>query len=143
LLRPNDVLLFSANLAPGTDYAAGLKRILPQYDNALTRDWLLTFLMDLGISTGDGTLLFKIEDREDSLKRIVASFRFKRPCQIKFDDESFVFKGGESVRLFFSYRYTPDRIRASLAAHSLEIQKEWIGESGEEGVFLCSRKPEN
>ncbi|MEY4918336.1 MAG: hypothetical protein RL616_2249, partial [Verrucomicrobiota bacterium] len=33
LLRPNDSLLFSANLAPGDDYAAGMKKILPQYDN--------------------------------------------------------------------------------------------------------------
>ncbi|HXC34558.1 MAG TPA: L-histidine N(alpha)-methyltransferase [Candidatus Acidoferrales bacterium] len=142
LLRPNDVLLFSANLAPGTDYAAGLKRILPQYDNALTRDWLLTFLLDLGISTGDGALLFKVEDAPGDLKRIVVSFRFKRPRQIKLDDEPFAFKTGESVRLFFSYRYTPDRIRTSLAAHNLEIQEEWIAESGEEGVFLCSRNTE-
>src|SRR5262245_60795398 len=48
LLRGNDTLLFSANLAPGADYA-GLKKILPQYDNPLTRDWLMTFLLDLGV----------------------------------------------------------------------------------------------
>ena len=44
LIRPEDFLLFSANLAPGDDYAAGVKKILPQYDNVLTRDWLMTFL---------------------------------------------------------------------------------------------------
>ena len=33
LIRPKDFLLFSANLAPGADYAAGMKKILPQYDN--------------------------------------------------------------------------------------------------------------
>ena len=49
LIRENDFLLFSANLAPGNNYAAGMKRILPQYDNALTRDWLMTFLFDLGV----------------------------------------------------------------------------------------------
>ena len=48
LIRPNDFLLFSANLAPGKNYAAGVKKILPQYDNCLTRDWLMTFLIDLG-----------------------------------------------------------------------------------------------
>ena len=53
LLRPADYLLFSANLAPGTDYAAGVQRILPLYDNALTRDWLMTFLLDVGV---DGTM---------------------------------------------------------------------------------------
>ena len=49
LVRDGDLLPFSANLAPGLDYAAGMKRILPQYDNPLTRDWLLTFLLDLGV----------------------------------------------------------------------------------------------
>src|ERR1035437_2995444 len=35
LVRPEDYLLISANLAPGADYAAGVQRILPLYDNAL------------------------------------------------------------------------------------------------------------
>lgn len=140
LVRPGDILLFSANLAPGNDYAAGTKRILPQYDNALTRDWLLTFLMDLEISKADGTLSFKIENAPGNLNRIVASFRFKRGRQIKIDDESFAFEAGETIRLFFSYRYTPDRIRAALSAHNLDIQEEWFTETAEEGVFLCSLK---
>ena len=62
LIRPKDFLLFSANLAPGADYAAGMKKILPQYDNALTRDWLMTFLLDLGVERSDGELRFAIED---------------------------------------------------------------------------------
>jgi L-histidine N-alpha-methyltransferase len=140
LVRSNDILLFSANLAPGDDYAAGTKRILPQYDNALTRDWLLTFLMDLGISKADGTLSFKIENAPGNLKRIVASFRFKRMRRIPLDGGSLAFKSGDPVRLFFSYRYTPDRIRASLSAHRLEIREEWVTGSTEEGVFLCSLK---
>jgi uncharacterized SAM-dependent methyltransferase len=48
LLRPEDVLLLSANLAPGSDYEAGVVHLLPQYNNQLTRDWLFTFLSDLG-----------------------------------------------------------------------------------------------
>src|SRR5437660_9505239 len=44
LVRPADYLLFSANLAPGPDYAAGIKQILPLYDNGPTCDWLTTFL---------------------------------------------------------------------------------------------------
>src|ERR1700733_2691200 len=49
LVRPKDFLLFSANLAPGKNYAAGVKKVLPQYDNPQTRDWLMTFLLDLGV----------------------------------------------------------------------------------------------
>src|ERR1039457_3558027 len=60
LVRPKDFLLFSANLAPGADYPADLKKILPQYDNPLTRDWLMTFLLDLGVGRNDGKLIFEI-----------------------------------------------------------------------------------
>ena len=58
LLRPSDYLLFSANLAPGPDYALGVQRILPLYDNELTREWLMTFLLDLGVELVDGKLKF-------------------------------------------------------------------------------------
>ena len=56
LMRPKDFLLFSANLAPGNNYAAGMRTILPQYHNPLTQDWLLTFLLDLGVERADGEL---------------------------------------------------------------------------------------
>src|SRR5664279_4101469 len=62
LLRAADSLLFSANLAPGPDYADGVQSILPLYDNALTRDWLMTFLLDLGVAAADGELRFTVED---------------------------------------------------------------------------------
>jgi L-histidine N-alpha-methyltransferase len=139
LVRPKDFLLFSANLAPGKDYAAGVKKILPQYDNAPTRDWLLTFLFDLGIAKNDGELRFEIETKS-SLKRIVANFHFKRPCRIAIEDKSFAFKTGEKIRLFFSYRYTTERIRKALAAYRLEVCHRWMAKSGEEGVFLCRRR---
>jgi uncharacterized SAM-dependent methyltransferase len=141
LVRPQDWLLFSANLAPGKNYAAGVKKVLPQYDNALTRDWLLTFLTDLGVARGDGELQFKIkDDAANGLKRITADFHFTRPVQIKIESEVFEFRAGESIQLFFSYRYTPARVRKILSRHGLEVREEWISNSGEEGVFLCRKK---
>ena len=62
LLHANDCLLFSANLAPGSDYAAGVQRIRSLYDNVLTRDWLMTFLLDLGVEQDDGELGFAVQD---------------------------------------------------------------------------------
>lgn len=138
LIRPKDWLLFSANLAPGKDYAVGLRKILPQYDNAPTREWLMTFLLDLGVERGDGAFRFGIEDKS-GLKRVVASFHFKRSRRIEIEDESFTFKAGEAIRLFFSYRYTPERVRKALAGHNLEICQQWITESEQEGVFLCRK----
>jgi uncharacterized SAM-dependent methyltransferase len=139
LVWPKDFLLFSANLAPGSNYAAGVKKILPQYDNAPTRDWLMTFLLDLGIEKTDGKLRFAIESGGFDLKRVVARFHFSRARQIKVGDESFNFRRGESIRLFFSYRYTPARVCKNLAKFGLEVCRQWIAKSGEEGVFLVRR----
>jgi L-histidine N-alpha-methyltransferase len=139
-VRPKDVLLFSANLAPGKNYRSGLKRVLPQYDNLPTRDWLMAFLFDLGIEKSDGELKFEIESVKSGLKRIVARFYFGRVRQVKIEDEIFNFKSGEKIRLFFSYRYKPELVVKILAAHKLKICEQWIAESREEGVFLCRRK---
>jgi uncharacterized SAM-dependent methyltransferase len=138
LLEAQDQLLFSANLAPGRDYEAGVKKILPQYDNALTRDWLLAFLFDLGVEPRDGELRFDIEDRQ-GLKRIVARFHFAHSSAIMLDEERFEFKAGESIRLFFSYRYTPELARQVLVRYGLEVVEQWVTRSEEEGVFLCRR----
>jgi uncharacterized SAM-dependent methyltransferase len=141
LVRPQDVLLFSANLAPGPDYAAGVRQILPQYDNPPTREWLLTFLLDLGVERGDGELCFAIEaDAATSLQRVVGNFHFTRNCRIEIETDTFDFAAGSVLRLFFSYRYTPWRVRAALELHGLFVREQWVTQSEEEGVFLCRRK---
>ena len=139
LIQKKDCLLFSANFAPGSDYAAGMATILPQYDNALTREWLLTFLLDLGIERSDGRLFFGIEKGATKLKRVVADFHFRRAREVVVHGEEFNFQRGESIRLFFSYRYTPDRVIQLLARHGLKAHAHWLADSGEEGVFLCQR----
>jgi uncharacterized SAM-dependent methyltransferase len=143
LVRPQDWLLLSANLAPGPDYAAGLGAILPLYDNGPTRDWLLTFLFDLGVEPEDGLLRFDVEEAPpgSGLKRVAAAFHFERPRGVQVDSERFEFRAGDSIRLFFSYRHTPALVRALLAPHGLEVAGQWIAPSGQEGVFLV-RRPE-
>jgi uncharacterized SAM-dependent methyltransferase len=139
LVGKNDWLLFSANLAPGPDYQPGVAKILPQYDNPLTRDWLLAFLFDLGVEAGDGDLRFTIED-VNTLKRVVARFHFTHSRSLAIENERFEFRPGESIRLFFSYRYTPELVRTHLQQHHLQVLDQWITQSEEEGVFLCRRK---
>jgi len=139
LVRPSDCLLFSANLAPGPDYAAGVRAILPQYDNALTRDWLLAFLFDLGVESGDGELRFAIVTGATGLARVEAQFNFLRSRRLAVGADEFQFAAGDTIRLFFSYRYTPGLIRSHLARHHLAVDAEWITQSGEEGIFLCRR----
>jgi L-histidine Nalpha-methyltransferase len=140
LLRPADYLLFSANLAPGPDYAAGVQKILPLYDNELTRDWLMTFLLDLGVERDDGALVFAVEEAAHGLKRIVADFKFTRPRRIQVEREAFNFSAGESIRLFFSYRHTSELVRMLLAEQEINVVEQWITKAGDEGVFLCRKK---
>jgi L-histidine N-alpha-methyltransferase len=140
LLRPADYLLFSANLAPGPDYALGVQRILPLYDNELTRDWLLTFLLDLGVEMADGKLKFAVEeDAGSGLRRLTAHFHFMRPRNVTVEGETFEFRAGESIRLFFSYRHTPEKVRGLLGKFGIKVSEQWIMKSEEEGVFLCRK----
>jgi uncharacterized SAM-dependent methyltransferase len=138
LTRPGDVLLVSANLAPGADYAAGVERILPLYDNEMTRDWLMSFLLDLGVEKTDGALRFRVEELSEPprLKRITAEFLFSRERNLQLESEQFAFQPDDSIRLFFSYRHTPTLIRTLLGGYGLDVIDQWITASGEEGVFL-------
>jgi len=140
LVRRQDTLLLSANLSPGAEYAAGVEKILPQYDNEATREWLLTFLLDLGVERGDGELRFGIERGARGLRRVVARFKFNRRRTIVVEGEKFAFRRSDSLRLFFSYRYTPELVRKYLARHGLKVNNECVTRSGEEGVFLCQRQ---
>jgi len=140
LVRTQDHLLFSANLAPGKDYATGMKHILPQYNNRLTGDWLTAFLFDLGVDKHDGKLIFTLESGGMGLKRVVAKYHFTRASRVTVGSQVFSFARGEAIRLFFSYRYTPERVGKILLRHGLEVCQQWISSSDEEGVFLCRRK---
>jgi uncharacterized SAM-dependent methyltransferase len=142
LVGPEDHLLFSANLAPGKDYAAGVQHVLPLYDNELTRDWLLTFLLDLGVERADGELRFVIEDERGpvQLKRIAGYFHFIRDRTLEVNSERFEFLAGESIRLFFSYRHTPALVDALLRPYGLEVIDQWVAPSQEEGVFFLNRR---
>tara|TARA_B100000614_G_scaffold234911_1_gene231234 strand:+ start:535 stop:1530 length:996 start_codon:yes stop_codon:yes gene_type:complete len=134
LLRAGDQLLFSANLAPGRDYRAGVERVLSQYDNAETRDWMLSFLTGIGVPETAGELVFGIEP-VDELLRIVADFKFTQSQAIKLDGELVAFDVGQTLRLFFSYRHTVETLAKRLAKHGLQIVFSEIAESVEEGVF--------
>jgi uncharacterized SAM-dependent methyltransferase len=144
LLRPggSDLLLFSANLAPGPDYAAGVRQILPLYDNNLTRDWLLAFLLDLGVEPSSGALRFGIEEDPagSGLLRVAADFAFSRASRFQVQEETFLFEAGEIIRLFYSYRHTPDRVSELLSRQGLRVREQWVTRSGEEGVFLVQRE---
>ena len=139
LLRKNDWLLLSANLTPGDNYEAGLRRILPQYANPTTRDWLGTFLGDLGVLAKAGQWKTVLEKKRGGLQRIAIYLVVKKPFSLNVAGEDFKFRAGESIRLFFSYRYSVELVEKTLARYGLQISGGWISDSREEGVFLCGR----
>ncbi|MGB0581286.1 MAG: L-histidine N(alpha)-methyltransferase [Limisphaerales bacterium] len=140
LLRPNDILIFSANLAPGDDYRAGVEKVLPQYDNEETRHWLMSVLNDQGIDFIDGDLKFEVEEVEaNGLIRVVAKFHFNVDKTITIDDEEFPFAADDTIQVFFSYRHTPETVRTWLGKESIEVVDERITAGGEEGIFICRK----
>ncbi|MDB6055923.1 MAG: hypothetical protein JWN25_3446 [Verrucomicrobiales bacterium] len=139
LLRPQDLLVFSANLAPGNDYRQGTQKILPLYNNLETKEWLQTILFDFGCDHTTGELTIEVEETPSGLLRINATYRFKEDFIFHLDDQKYPFTRGETFRLFFSYRYTDALIEKELAKYYLNIQSRWITNSKEEAVYLVSK----
>ncbi len=139
MLSPGDSLLLSVNLAPEGDYSRSVRSILPQYDNAMTYDWLCTVLLDMGVSARDGRVFAVVENSPSNktLKRISLYFRFSKGCSVRIGARKFSFRAKETIRLFFSYRYTPEFLDGLLRRHALDVTHQWISRSGQEGLFLC------
>ncbi len=142
LLRKDDLLLCSANLAPGADYDAGIRQVLPQYDNAATRNWLAALPNDLGVGIDPGDIEFAITACADApaVKRIEATCVVPADAVIHLGAESISFQAGERLRLFYSCRHKSALLANALAPHKLQISREWPASSEEEGVYQIGRR---
>jgi uncharacterized SAM-dependent methyltransferase len=138
-VRSQDLFVVSANMAPENGYDEAMERILPQYDNALTQEWLWGALLELGFRREDGAIKVRVVKGEKELKRFEARFEAGRDCEVSVGGELFGFKQGESMRLFFSYRYHPRMVESTLRDFEIEVMERWVTRSEEEGVFLCKR----
>lgn len=141
LLEPKDVLLVSANLAPGNNYAAGVHRILPSYENSLTAEWLFSVLADIGVAQEDGRMEFRVArcPEGSGLLRVEVDFVFRRACVLHYGGRKWRCNRGERFGLFFSYRHTPARVKELFARQGLLVRKQWLNAAGDEGVFLIQR----
>ena len=141
LVGPKDALLVSANLAPGKDYAAGVRKILPSYDNALTTEWLFSVLADLAVEQSDGRMEFRVArcPKGSGLLRVEADFVFRRTCTLHYVGKEWRCQRGERFGIFFSYRHTPELVKGMFARHDLSIRSQWLNAAGDEGVFLLQR----
>lgn len=140
-LTEGDLLLLSANLAPGSDYVQGIEKILPQYDNELTKDWLITVLEDVGVNRKNGIIVFGIKDDEENpkLKRVNACVELNNDVSFKLDEQLIEWKSKDKIGLFFSYRYTTAKLQEILSTYGINILNYWETANQEKGVYLCQK----
>ena len=125
-LRPEDLFLFSANLAPGTKGRSGALRVLPQYDNLPTREWLEAAAGHFRPRLPKGRLEFGIfsDPQQKSLARIEARWISRRKI----------------VTVFSSRRPTTSQVEAWIRTAQLRKVARYLDPLGEEGVWLVARK---
>jgi len=125
-LRPEDLFLFSANLAPGTEGHSGALRVLPQYDNPPTREWLEAAVAQFRPRLPKGRLEFGIfsDPQQKSLARIEARWISPR----------------KTFTVFSSRRPTSSQVEAWIRTARLRKVARYLDPLGEEGVWLVTRK---
>jgi L-histidine Nalpha-methyltransferase len=147
-MRPNDLAWVSFNLGPDTNPQRGAEKVLSQYENEATESWLRTLLEDMDFPMNAGSLQWSIQlvnYRGLEVRRIQCDFVFSKDQVWTGLGESWNWKAGAKIRLFFSCRYTVEQARELIRLESVEenfdrsvqwkIDGEWISASGEEGVF--------
>jgi hypothetical protein len=125
-MKKDDLLLFSANLAPGTNARSGAVRVLPQYDNPPTREWLEAAAGQLRPRLPKGRLEFGIfpDPKQKSLVRIEARWISQR----------------KTFTVFSSRRPTSSQVEAWIRTTQLRKLACYLDPLGEEGVWLVTRK---
>jgi len=125
-MKPEDLLLFSANLAPGKSGGAGARKVLPQYDNLPTRRWLEAAVCRYRPKLSHGGLEFGIhsDPRQRSLARIEARW----------------LAGKKTWIAFASRRPTTAQVEAWIRSARLRRLSRFLDPKGEEGVWLVARR---
>ena len=137
VLSAGDLLLFSANLAPGNDYAKSVDLIMLQYDNPVTREWLAGALAEIGVTPSGGRLFFGQQIVQGDLRRIEARWRFEKQHTVEFSGHHFAFESGDELEVFYSIRYTMPTVMEWLKLAGLSLLDHRQSGSGEEAVFFC------
>jgi len=121
-MKPGDLLLFSANLAPGRSGFAGARKVLSQYDNPPTGRWLEMAVEAYRPKLPKGRLHFGIhpDPRQKSLARIEARWITGKKTRI----------------VFSSRRPTVSQVETWIPKVGLRKVARFLDPRGEEGVWL-------
>ena len=123
-MKRGDLLLFSTNLAPGTSSFAGARKVLPQYDNPITRRWMEAAVHRYRPKLPQGTLHIGLypDPQQRSLPRIEARWISRKSTRI----------------VFASRRPTRSQVEQWIQVARLHKIARFIDTLGEEGVWLAS-----
>ena len=124
-MKRGDLLLFSTNLAPGNSSFSGARKVLPQYDNPITRRWVEAAVQRYRPKLPQGTLHIGLypDPQQRSLPRIEARWISKKSTRI----------------VFASRRPTRSLVEQWIQLARLHTVARFIDTLGEEGVWLTSR----
>ena len=124
-MRPGDLLLFSANLAPAKSGFAGARKILHQYDNPPTRRWLEAAVKRCRPKLPEGRLEFGVfaDPRQKSLARIEARWVSTQGI----------------VTVFSSRRPTIPQVETWIRQTQLRRRSRFLDLLGEEGIWLAAK----
>lgn len=142
LTGPEDVLLVGTNLAPEDNYEAGTHAVLAGYDNAGTRGWLGLLLDEIGLAAGERDIRFTVApcaSRPDILQ-IVGTLHLRSAQTVTVSGETIQYAAGETVRLFYSNRYTPGRLERLFRDHGLAKTGVWVSPDATEGIIALRQQ---
>jgi hypothetical protein len=137
VVRPSDVLLVNAHLAPvgnGVDVDAAMRRVLPQYDQLETLTWLAAGLENWGIDTLAEPLRMGIGEVE-GVPAFVATARWKYGVPFEKWGHRFVPDPAEPLCVFRSLRYTPDLFESIMEGQGLKLEMLAITACREEAIW--------
>ena len=125
-MKKDDLLLFSANLAPGIKGRSGAVRVLPLYDNRPTRNWLNAAILRYRPKLPKGHLEFGVfpDPKQKTLARIEARW----------------ISQNKTFTVFSSRRPTASQVEAWIRTTQLRKLACYLDPLGEEGVWLVTRK---
>jgi len=107
-IRPGDRLVLGLNCVPGPD-DQDRARILPQYDNLETRQWLAAALERLGLDSCDFRLQWSWGQSSDGWGwRLQADAVVTRDLEIPWSGGSRSLAMGDRIEVFSTHRFDPE-----------------------------------
>jgi len=139
ILRPGDILLASAHLAPVNNESpdelrSAMETVLPQYDNPATLAWLASALESWELENLLHPPAMHIGQVE-GIPAFVASAKWKTNAPFERWDHRFTPSEEEPLLVFYSLRYTPRRFADVLLKEGFSVELLSITSCRQEAIW--------